>query len=124
MSPSASAAGGGRSGGPPSSAAPTTGNYLYGYAEVELRGNDVAGITLPFQDGGVITGRVVLTGAAAGVRPADLTKTRIALSSEGGSWNVSSNGMAMGPSLASQAISTVQPDGTFADEPESRELSG
>jgi hypothetical protein len=92
---------------------PEGGDYLYGYADVELRGEDIAGINLVLQSGAVMTGRIVLNGTAAGVKPVDITKTRITLSPEGGGWNVSSNGLAMGPSLSSQAISTIKPDGTF-----------
>lgn len=109
------ASGGGRGGGAPvaGTAQPTGGDYLYGYADVDLRGEDIAGINLTLQTGGTITGRIVLNGTAAGARPEDLTKTRISLSAEGGGWNVSSNGLAMGPSLSSQTISAVKPDGTF-----------
>jgi hypothetical protein len=108
--------GGGRAGGAPVAEAarpPATGDYLYGYADVDLRGNDVAGISLPLQPGAVISGRIFMKGGAAGAVPTDLTKIRLYLSPEGGAWTVSTGGIAMGPSLASQAITAIQPDGTF-----------
>ena len=112
----AGAAGGGRGGGAPvadPARPPFTGDYLYGYADVELNGENVAGISLPLQTGGVITGRIVLNGTAGGVKPEDITKARLTLSADGGGWNISANGLTMGPSLANQSVSTIKPDGTF-----------
>ena len=59
------AAGGGRGGSAPGSGGPqqpATGDYLYGYADIELRGDDVAGISLALQLGAAISGRIVMSG--------------------------------------------------------------
>ena len=108
--------GGGRGGGPPVAGAPTTptsGNYLYGYADVDVRGDDVVGVSLTLQDGGAITGRVVFNGTT-GVKPADMTTIGPYVSVEGGGWSMGNgSGLMMGPSLTSQAIASVKPDGTF-----------
>ena len=107
--------GGGRGGGAPAAGPPPAfnGDYLYGFADVDLRGEDVKGVSLSLQIGAVITGRIVLNGSGAGVNPEDLTKTRVSVSAEGGGWNVSSDGLAMGPGITTQAISSVKADGTF-----------
>jgi hypothetical protein len=108
--------GGGRGGGPPVAGAPATpasGNYLYAYADVDVRGDDVANVSLTLQDGGVITGRIVFNGTT-GVKPADLTAIRPYVSVEGGGWSMGNgSGLTMGPSLTSQAITSIKPDGTF-----------
>jgi len=109
------AQGGGRGGGAPvaGSGPPQTGEVLYGYADVDLQGDDVAGISLPLQLGAVITGRIVMNSAGSGSKPADMTKTRLFVSPEGGGWRVSGGGLSMGPGGSADAISTVNPDGTF-----------
>jgi hypothetical protein len=113
---SAGAQGGGRGGGAPvagAPATPTSGNYLYGYADVDVRGDDVTGVSLTLQDGGAITGRIVFNGTT-GIKPADMTAIRPYVSVEGGGWSMGNgSGLTMGPSLTSQAITSVKPDGTF-----------
>ena len=114
------AQGGGRSGGTPApgAAAPFTGDYLFGYADVDLRGDDLAGISLPLQLGAVLSGRIVLNSASTGVKPADLTTTRLFVSPEGGGWSVGSSNasggsITMGPAFVSQSIAMINADGTF-----------
>ncbi len=57
--------GGGGSGEAPR---PATGDYLYGFADVELRGEDVAGVNLALQLGGTITGRIAFNGFGHGAQ--------------------------------------------------------
>lgn len=90
-----------------------TGDYLYGVADVELRGEDVAGVSLVLQPGGVISGRIAFNGAGATAKPEDLTKIRASVSLEGAAGSVSSNGLMMGTGLLSSPISSVKADGTF-----------
>lgn len=92
---------------------PAAGDYLYGFADVELRGEDVIGVGLGLQPGGTVTGRFGFNGSGATPRPDDLTKMRASLTLEGGTGMVSSNGLAMGTGLISSPISTIRADGTF-----------
>ena len=94
-------------------APPTTGDYLYGVAEVDLRGEDVANVSLALQPGGTMTGRITFVGTGATPVPADLSKIRVTLSLEGAMGGVSSGGLTIGTTLLSSAVSTVRPDGTF-----------
>jgi hypothetical protein len=110
------AGGGGRGGGAPVAGGPqqpATGDYLFAYADIELRGDDVAGISLALQPGAAISGRVVMSGGSSGVKPADVTKIRPYVAPEGGGWTVSSGGIAMGPSIIGQPIVIINADGTF-----------
>ncbi len=108
------AQGGGRGGGTPAPEASrpsVTGDYLYGFADLDVRGTDVAGVSLSLQLGGVISGRIVFDGATA--KPADITSSRLRLFSDYGGWSVSSGGITMGSALVNQSIPSVKPDGTF-----------
>ena len=104
---------GGASGGSGEAPRPTSGDYLYGLADVDLRGEDVEGVALDLRPGGTVTGRIVFNGAPTTPKPEDLTKLRATLSLEGATGMVSSNGLTMGNSLLSNPIATVRPDGTF-----------
>jgi uncharacterized protein (DUF2141 family) len=105
--------GGASGGGGGEAARPSTGDYLYGVADVELRGEDVTGVNLVLQLGGTISGRIVFNGSSATPRPPDLTKMRTLLSLDGGTGMVSSGGLIMGTGLLSSPISSVKADGTF-----------
>jgi len=110
-------AGGGRSGGPPSASSGTSADgpidYLYGFADVDLRGEDVTGLSLPLQPGGVIAGRIVFTGTGNIPKPDDLSRARVSLALEGAMGGVGSGGLRMGTVQLTQTIPTVRPDGTF-----------
>ena len=88
-------------------------DYLYGFADVELRGDDVSGVSLVLQPGGTMSGRIVLNGTGAVAKPDDLTKGRTYLSYEGGGWSVSSDNLRMGPGIVSGGAATIKLDGTF-----------
>ena len=115
VNPAAAQGGGGRGGNAPAApqaaGAAVTGDYLYGFADIDIRGTDVAGVSLSLQLGGVISGKIVLDGAAA--KPADITTSRLRMFSDYGGWSVSSGGITMGSALVNQSISTVKADGTF-----------
>jgi uncharacterized protein (DUF2141 family) len=107
---------GARGGGAP--AAPTaapaaTGDFLYGAADVELRGEDVSGVNLTLQLGGTISGRIVFAGSTTTPRPEDLTKMRPSLSIENATGMVNANGLTMGNSIVSNPPAVVKADGTF-----------
>jgi hypothetical protein len=105
------AGGGGSGGGPPRPS--STGDYLYGVADVDLRGEDVGSVSLVLQPGGTMSGRIVFGGTGAVPAPADLSKMRVTVSLEGSMGSVSSGGVTMGTNLLSSPIATVRPDGTF-----------
>ena len=116
----AQVAGGGRGGGTPTprSSAAATGDYLFGYADIDLRGDDVAGISLPLQAGAVMSGKIIVNELSAGTKPIDLPRARLYVSPEGGAWSVgtsspSGGSISLGPGFISQAISTIHQDGTF-----------
>jgi len=111
------AASGGRSGGAPTPVVTTsTGtpvDYLYGFADVELRGEDQVDVSIGLQPGGTMSGRIVFAGTGGTPRPADLSSTRPTLSLEGAWGSVSSNGLTMGTNLVSSPPSKMGTDGTF-----------
>jgi hypothetical protein len=102
---------GGSGGGAPRPS--STADYLYGVADVELRGEDVVSVSLVLQPGGTMSGRIVFGGTGATPPPPDLSKMRVTISLEGATGSVSSGGVTMGTSLLSSPVSTVRPDGTF-----------
>jgi len=107
---------GGRGGGAPpapTAASAATGDFLYGLADVELRGEDVSGVTLTLQLGGTISGRIVFAGSNSTPRPDDFTKMRATLSIENGTGMVNANGLTMGNSFVSNPPGSVKADGTF-----------
>jgi hypothetical protein len=107
---------GGRGGGAPpapTAAPPATGDFLYGFADVELRGEDVSGVNLTLQLGGTLSGRIVFTGSNATPRPDDLAKMRPSLSIENATGMVNANGLTMGNSIVSSPPVIVKADGTF-----------
>jgi Carboxypeptidase regulatory-like domain len=108
--------GGGGRGAPPVAGqqANTATDYLYGFADIDLRGEDVSDLGLALQPGGVISGRVVFSGNPATKKPDDLSNVRVAVSYEGSMGTVTAgNGMRMGTGNVTQSIPTMRPDGTF-----------
>jgi Carboxypeptidase regulatory-like domain len=106
-------AGGGGPGGGGAPRPPSTGDYLYGVADVELRGEDVGSVSLVLQPGGTMSGRIVFGGTGATPPPPDLSKMRVTISLEGATGSVSSGGVTMGTGLLSSPVTSVRPDGTF-----------
>ncbi|HET9266685.1 MAG TPA: carboxypeptidase-like regulatory domain-containing protein [Vicinamibacterales bacterium] len=102
--------GGGGAGEPPR---PSTGDYLYGVADVELQGEDAANVALALQPGGTMSGRITFGGTGATAVPADLSRMRVSVSLQGALGSVSADGVTMGTGLLSSQIATVRPDGTF-----------
>lgn len=107
-------AGGG--GAPPTPVAgqrPASGEYLFGQADVEVRGNDLTGVSITLQPAGVITGRFVFNRTGAAAPPADLSRMTASVSLEGAYGSVSNNGVTMGTSLLSQSSASAKADGSF-----------
>lgn len=102
------AGGGGR--GNPAGAPPT--DYLYGFVDVDLNGQDVTGLQLVLQPGGTISGKILFAGSATTPRPTDMSSIRPSLSLQGGSGMVSSGGLTMGSSLITSSTWS-NADGTF-----------
>ena len=113
---SASSAGGivGLTGGaPPAGVNLTTGNeMIYGAVDVDVRGVNVKGVTLPMQAGGTFAGKVVFDGEKAPV-PADLTTIRISASVVGGSYISQSGSTRVGTALSAVPPVNLKNDGTF-----------
>jgi hypothetical protein len=105
-------AGGGGIGPPGGAVTPTT-DYIYGVADVELRGQDVTGVALTLLPGGSISGRIAFAGSSAPPPPEQMAKMRATLQLEGSTGSVSTRGLMMGTGLVSSPISVVNPDGTF-----------
>jgi hypothetical protein len=103
----------GAGGGTPQPGGQPAGDALYGFVDVDLRGDDISGVHLALQPGGRITGRVVVRGSGDQPAAPDLSKLRLGLTLEGGGWNITADGVRMGPGLLSPPISTIRPDGTF-----------
>jgi len=76
------AGGGARIGG--AGSAPDSGvkETLFGVADVDVRGQDVKGVNIPLQPGGVMTGRLVMDANATSPAP-DLARIRLALDETG-----------------------------------------
>jgi hypothetical protein len=113
---SSSSAGGtvGLGGGPPPAGVNmTTGNeMLYGVVDVDVRGVDVKGVTLPMQTGGTFAGKVVFDAEKAPV-PTDLTAIRIGASIVGGSYVSQSGSTRVGTALSAVPPVNLKDDGTF-----------
>ena len=105
---------GGISGGapPPGVVLAPTGDMLYAVAEVDVRGQDVTGVSLQLQMGGTLSGKVVFDAAKAPV-PDDLTELRCSVSLLGGSWVAQTGNTRVGPALSSIQAVNLNADGTF-----------
>jgi len=110
---SGSSIGGLVGGAPPAGVNLTTGNELvYGVADVDVRGVDVKGVTLPMQTGGVFAGRVVFDAEKAPV-PTDLTTIRIGASVVGGGYIAQTGSTRVGTALSAVPPVNLKDDGTF-----------
>jgi hypothetical protein len=113
---SASTTGGtvGLGGGPPPAGVNmTTGNEMvYGVVEVDVRGVDVNGVTLPMQPGGTFAGKVVFDAEKAPI-PADLTAIRISTALVGGSYISQTGSTRVGTALSAVPPVNLKSDGTF-----------
>jgi hypothetical protein len=116
-SPAANTGRGGVGGGgivPPTAPPPGgSGTYWYGFADVELNGSDVSGVTLTLQPGAVVSGRMRFAGSTPPPTPDEIAKMRVRATLVGGSGMVSTNGLMMGDGLLASPVSVVNPDGTF-----------
>jgi hypothetical protein len=109
---------GGGSGGSSSSAGGGSvpgagGDYLFAVADVDVFGDDVAGVTLALQPGSAFSGRLVFD---AGTSPpqTDLAKLQVSVSPPGGTSSSMSNGTTLGNSFSVVRPVPVKADGTFA----------
>jgi hypothetical protein len=106
---------GGISGGgtpPPGFLTAAAGDMLFAVADVEVRGQDVKGVSLPLRPGGTIAGRVVFDAASAPL-PDDLRAFRIQASMLGGSYVSQRGDTRVGTALSSIPPVAVNADGTF-----------
>jgi carboxypeptidase family protein len=86
---------------------------LFAAADIEIRGQDVAGVTLTLLPGGTFAGRIQVDSTAT--PPADLTKFRVGLSIPGGTYSMTgdANQLVIGNSLHAVPAVALKPDGTF-----------
>jgi uncharacterized protein (DUF2141 family) len=105
-----SSAGGGGGLAPPASS--SANDFVYAVAEVDVRGDDVAGLSLVLQSGSILSGRMVFDGESA--PPIDLTKARINIATAaGGSFMMQSGNTIIGTAFSSVPAASVTPDGAF-----------
>jgi hypothetical protein len=110
--PGVAVAGGGRGGAPPAGVTlDPTGEMLYAVADVEVRGQNITGVSLPLQPGGTIAGKVVFDGSAP--LPDELSGIRVQISLQGGSWSAASGTVRMGPAISSVPPVSLRDDGSF-----------
>jgi len=110
--------GAGRGGGfagatpPPGVAVPANGDMLYATVDVDVRGQDINGVSLPLQLGGTVSGKIVFDGPAAAL-PDDLSSIRVSVNLVGGGWNASNGTTRVGPGLSAILPAQLKEDGTF-----------
>jgi len=92
---------------------PSGGNdYLFAVADVEVRGQDISGVSLTLQPGSRFTGRLVLDGAAAA--SIDPARFRLDVSPPGGTYmSQSADGTIIGNTFSATEAARIQPDGSF-----------
>ena len=112
--PGAVVRGGGRGGfAPPTPPGSTTGELLYAIADVDVRGQDVKGVSLQLRPGGTISGKLVFDSGGTAL-PDDFTGFGVGLAIVGGSYISSSGSTRVGNALSSTPPVGIEDDGTFA----------
>lgn len=112
--PGSVAIGGGRGGTPPpGQVLSPTGEMLYAMADVEVRGQDVAGVSLPLQAGGFISGKVVFDPDSKAPMPDEYSSIRVQISLQGGGWSSSNGTTRMGPAISAIPPVNLKDDGSF-----------
>jgi uncharacterized protein (DUF2141 family) len=104
--------GGARVGGSGALPVAGTGDMLYAVADVEIRGQDVRGVTLALQPGGAVSGNVVFDSGGAPA-PVDLSRIRVAASVTGDNTYLILGGTRIGNMLSEVQPVNLKPDGTF-----------
>jgi uncharacterized protein (DUF2141 family) len=110
--PVAGAVGRSRGGGAGSAVVSGTGETLYAVADVEIRGEDVKGLSLALQPGGSISGTVVFDSGGT-PPPASFGAVRVAVTLAEGNYMYSFGGTRIGNMLSDVPAVNVRPDGTF-----------
>jgi hypothetical protein len=106
------AVGRGRTGGAGSAIVSGTGETLYAVADVEIRGQDVKGLSLALLPGGSISGTVVFDSGGT-PPPAGFSAVRIAATMTEGAYFYSFGGTRIGNMLSDAPAVNIRPDGTF-----------
>ena len=100
-------------GAPPAGVNMTTGSELvYGAVDVDVRGVDLKGVTLPMQPGGTFGGKVVFDSEKAPV-PTDVTTIRVSTAVVGGSYVAQTGSTRVGNALSVVPPVNLKEDGTF-----------
>lgn len=106
------ATGRGRVGGAGSAVVSGTGETLYAVADVDIRGQDVKGLSLALQPGGSISGTVVFDSGGT-PPPAGFGSVRLGVTLAEGNYMYSFGGTRIGNMLSDVPAVNVRPDGTF-----------
>jgi hypothetical protein len=91
-------------------------DYLYGVAEIDVRGEDIDGISLNLQPGSTFGGHVVFDGTSLAI-PADLTAIKVSVTLPAGSFFMrvgGAGGAVIGNAFSSVAPASVTASGTFS----------
>jgi hypothetical protein len=97
---------------PPSVKLGTGDELLYAIADVEVRGEDIRGVSLSLQPGGTLSGKVVFDAETAKL-PEDLTALRVGAFMLGGSYVSNAGSTRVGNALSSLPPVNLNEDGTF-----------
>jgi hypothetical protein len=97
---------------PASSGSAALPDYVYGAADVDMLGQDAAGISLALQPGSTLSGRVKFDAASHPV-PADLTALRINVSLPTGTTMMMSGNTIIGNMFSSNPAVALRADGAF-----------
>ena len=106
------AVGRGRVGGAGNAIVSGTGETLYAVADVDIRGQDVKGLSLALQPGGSISGTVAFDSGGT-PPPAAFAGVRMAVTLAEGAYFYSFGGTRIGNMLSDVPAVNVRPDGTF-----------
>lgn len=110
--PAAGAGGRGRVGGAGNAVVSGTGETLYAEADVDIRGQDVKGLSLAMRPGGVITGALMFDSGGT-PPPADLSRIRVGVELVDGRYAYNTPTVRVGNILSDVPQVGVRADGTF-----------
>ena len=102
-----------RGGSPPSNVnVEAVGDMLYGVADIDVRGQDIAGVTIPMQLGGFLSGKLVFD-AAQSAHPDDVTQIRVGVQLVAGGGVSQQGSTRVGGAINAIPPVNVKSDGTF-----------
>jgi hypothetical protein len=97
---------------PPNVTVEAVGDMLYGVADIEVRGQDIGGVTIAMQLGGFMSGKLVFD-AAQNARPEDVTQFRVGVQLVAGGGVSQQGSTRVGGAINAIPPVNVKSDGTF-----------